>query len=425
MFSHDFSYKLCDGIFSGIFKPFFVFHNPLMPSSPKLWNRQYFKTWCANFAIFFSFWLIMPLLPIYLSEQFAADKDVIGLVLSGYTWMAMFSRAFSGWLVDNFPRKAVLMSSWLLFSLFFAGYFFTGSLLIFGIVRTLHGGPFGTLTVSNSTVAIDVLPVTRRAEGIGYYGLSNNLATALAPTLGLILYAEWHNFDLIFGISLVVALAGMIADSSLLLPDEVRVSHKGNRHFSPREIFLFRAWPEGIDQACYSMAYGIVVSYLAIYGKEELGIAGGTGLFFAVLSTCLVISRLTGTRSLREGRVVHNCSIGIVTSLLGFFLFASLHNYFGYFACAALVGLGNGRMFPAFQSMFVNMAGDRRRGVANSTQLSAWDVGQGLGVIAGGAMVQLSGYSAAFWLSFAAQFAGVVFFFTYVKRHYLSSVSRQ
>ena len=157
-------------------------------SRPKLWNSNYLKVWSANFMIFFSFMLLTPLLPLYLSETFGADKQMIGIVLSGYTLTALIIRPFSGFLVDSFPRRTVLLVSYFLFTLLFAGYLVAGSLVLFAIIRTLHGAPFGASTVSNSTVAIDVLHPSRRAEGIGYYGLSNNIATAIGPTVALMIY---------------------------------------------------------------------------------------------------------------------------------------------------------------------------------------------------------------------------------------------
>ena len=160
----------------------------------KLWNRNYCKVMVANFTLFFAFYVLTPLLPLYLSEHFGATKDVIGLVLSGYTITALLFRPFSGYVVDSFPRKLVLMVSFSAFAIFFAGYLAASTLLLFMLVRTLHGGPFGMLTVANSTVAIDVLPSSRRTEGIGYYGLSNNLAMAIAPTVGIFVYKYSQSF---------------------------------------------------------------------------------------------------------------------------------------------------------------------------------------------------------------------------------------
>ena len=151
----------------------------------KLWNRNYNKVMVTNFTLFFSFYLLAPILPLYLSETFQASKDMIGIVLSGYTVAALLVRPLCGFVVDSFPRKAVLLICLFLYFILFGGYIVAGGLLMFAIVRTLHGAPFGASTVANSTMAIDVLPSSRRKEGIGLYGLSNNLASAIAPTVGL------------------------------------------------------------------------------------------------------------------------------------------------------------------------------------------------------------------------------------------------
>ena len=84
----------------------------------KLWNKNYCKVMVANFTLFFAFYILTPLLPLYLSEHFGTAKDVIGLVLSGYTITALMIRPLSGYLVDSFPRKLVLMASFGAFAIF-------------------------------------------------------------------------------------------------------------------------------------------------------------------------------------------------------------------------------------------------------------------------------------------------------------------
>ena len=101
----------------------------------KLWNDGYLKIWFGNFLIHFSFTLIVPLLPLYLSETFGANKETIGLCLAGYTVMALIIRPFSGYLVDSFPRRAVLIIFNFLFFALFAGYLVAGSLTMFTIFR--------------------------------------------------------------------------------------------------------------------------------------------------------------------------------------------------------------------------------------------------------------------------------------------------
>ena len=196
----------------------------------RLWNRNYCKVMAANFTLFFAFYVLTPLLPLYLSEHFGATKDVIGLVLSGYTITALLVRPFSGYVVDTFPRKTVLMIAFGVFAIFFAGYLAASTLLLFTIVRTLHGGPFGSVTTANATVAIDVLPSSRRTEGIGYYGLSNNLAMATAPTIGIWLYQFTNSFEFLFWLALIVACTGWLIDSTVKLPQKDIVRQKSTPH---------------------------------------------------------------------------------------------------------------------------------------------------------------------------------------------------
>ena len=460
--------------------------------SERLWNKNYCKVMLANFTLFFSFYILTPLLPLYLSEHFGATKDVIGLVLSGYTITALLCRPFSGFLVDTFPRKTVLMVCFGGFAMFFAGYLAAASLLMFTVIRTLHGGPFGALTVANSTVAIDVLPSNRRTEGIGYYGLSNNLAMAIAPSIGIALYQLTHSFGFLFWLALIVACAGWMVDATvetvhssqftvhsyslkliklkqsqffgqspqaskarntarqtkpsgeqgsehsssgeaLRRTESVRKAHdtrvKGGGILRFDRFFLVAAWLIAVNMVFFGFCFGVLSNYLAIYGKQVLGMTGGTGVYFMLCSIGLMLSRVQGGKALRRGRLTHNAGEGMVISLVGYTLFvlpSVLPVAWGeglsevcYYLSALLIGLGNGHMWPAFQNMTICMAANNRRGTANSTILTAWDAGMGLGILLGGVISEHFGYTAAFWTVALANAAGVALFFLATRGFFL------
>ena len=400
-------------------------------SLERLWNSNYIKVMIANLSLFTAFYLLTPLLPLYLHETFGATKDVIGLVLSGYTITALLFRPFSGYFVDSFPRKTVLLVSFTAFAIFFAGYLAASSLLLFTIVRTLHGGPFGTLTVANSTVAIDVLPSSRRNEGIGYYGLSNNLAMAVAPTFAIFVYSQTHNFQLLFWLALLVATFGLVVDSTVKLkrqPSAVRP-----QKLSLDRFFLKRGWLIGVNMVFFGFCFGVLSNYLAIYGKQVMGITGGTGTWFMLCSVGLILSRLQGGKALRQGRLTHNAAEGMVISLVGYTLFIlmptlgssqfftlhfSLFTSIGYYGSAILIGLGNGHLWPAFQNMMISMAHHNERGTANSTILISWDIGMGLGILIGGVIAELFGYAAAFWTVAGVNLTGVLLYFLRSQRFF-------
>lgn len=383
----------------------------------KLWNSNYLKVWSANFMIFFSFMLLMPLLPLYLADTFHADKATIGWVLSGYTLTALLIRPFSGYLVDTFPRRTVLLVSYGLFAALFAGYLVGGSLILFALVRTLHGAPFGAATVSNSTVAIDVLHPTRRAEGIGYYGLSNNIATAIGPTIALLIYGACHSYEVLFWIALIVAAIGLWINSTLQLKPRPKVTQRPT--ISLDRFVLIKGWSLGLCMVGFAISHGILTTYVAIYGKEELGITSGSGFFFMLLAIGLILSRLAGGRTLRRGLIRQNAAVGVSIALCGYLLFALCHQPWGFFGAALIIGLGNGHLFPAFQTMFLNLATNDQRGTANSTFLVSWDVGIGIGVILGGSIAEHLGYHTAFWVAAAANALSVANYFFHSQRHFL------
>ncbi|MBQ3700332.1 MAG: MFS transporter [Prevotella sp.] len=383
----------------------------------RLWNSNYCKVMIANFSLFTAFYLLTPLLPLYLHETFGATKDVIGIVLSGYTITALLFRPFSGYFVDSFPRKAVLLISYSAFAIFFTGYLAATSLLMFTIVRTLHGGPFGALTVANSTAAIDVLPSSRRNEGIGYYGLSNNLAMAVSPTFAIFVYSQTHNFQLLFWLALAVATFGLIVDATVKLKPQT--TRQRPNKLSLDRFFLKRGWLIGVNMVFFGFCFGVVSNYLAIYGKQVMGMTGGTGTWFMLCSIGLILSRLQGGKALRQGRLTHNAAEGMLISLVGYTLFIAYPNIAGYYSSAILIGLGNGHLWPAFQNMMISMAHHNERGTANSTILISWDVGMGLGILMGGIIAEALGYSTAFWTVAAVNATGVALYFLKAQNFFL------
>lgn len=380
-----------------------------MNSKEKLWNANYIKVMTTNFLLYFAFYLLTPLLPLYLSETFGATKDTIGIVLSGYTVAALIVRPFCGYVVDSFSRKKVLMLCLSGFAVFFAGYIVAGTILMFAICRTLHGGPFGAVTVANSTCAIDVLPSSRRNEGIGLYGLSNNFAMAIAPSIGIYLHNMVDSYMILFWIAFVVAISAVLIAWTIRLPEKDIIRNK--EKLSLDRFFLTRAWLLAINIAMFGFCWGVLSNYLAIYSKEVLSITGGTGTYFALLSMGLFSSRLQGRKALSQGKLTQNAAEGMLISLVGFTLFVAIPHPVAYYLSAILIGLGNGHLYPAFLNMFVHVARHDQRGTANSSILTGWDLGFGIGCLLGGIVAEHFGYTATFWMVAAENAVSVILFF--------------
>lgn len=247
----------------------------------KLISPSFCYILAANFLLFFAFYLILPILPFYLQDQFDADKSMIGFILSCYTIAALCIRPFSGYLLDTFARRPLYLLAYSVFMVIFAGYMIASLLSIFIVLRILHGFAFGMVTVSGNTIVIDILPSSRRGEGIG-----------------------------------------------------------------------------------------------------------------------LAVSRMFSGRQVDKGRITLVISLGMYLAAASFFGLAALERLmqwnsaftsYLYIGIALSQGVAFGTMFPAFNTLFVNLAPNSQRGTATSTYLTSWDVGIGIGLMIGGSIAQAFG----------------------------------
>lgn len=369
--------------------------SPMRESAPeRLWNHDFVLCCVANFMVFFSFYVLMPVLPLYLDDVFHASKSMIGSVLSLYAIACLIFRPFSGFMVDSLPRKIVLVASLGVFFVLFGGYLIAGTILTFAIVRALHGLSYGGVSVSNATVAIDVMPPARRGTGIAYYGVANNLAMCIGPAVSMYLYQSGARYTMIFIIALIAAGLGFLAVTMV----------RGRKHDLKRvkqplsfdRFWLKSAWRESINLFFVAYAYGLLTTFLAIYGKEEIGITNGSGTFFLLLAIGIIFSRLFASHWINKGMVTINITVGSSILILGYSIFALWTSIKGYYLSALIIGLGQGMFAPAYQTIFINLAPNSQRGTANSTYLTSWDFGAGAGIMLGGVIVDHLHYQTAF-----------------------------
>lgn len=369
----------------------------------------------ANFLLYFAFYLIMPILPFYLLEQFGADKSMIGFILSCYTVAALSIRPFSGYLLDTFARRPLYLLAYSVFMTIFAGYIVAGLLTVFIILRILHGFAFGMVTVSGNTIVIDILPSSCRGEGIGYYGLANNLAMSFGPMIGLFMHNS-VSYTIIFVCALLSCLLGLVMASLVKTPYKQPVKKEP---ISLDRFFLVKGTWAGIALLMLSIPYGMTTTYVAMYA-DEIGITVNSGLYFTFMAIGLAVSRLFSGRQVDKGRVTQVIAFGMYLAIVSFFVLASLRHLVTwnlsftswlYVGNALLQGVAFGTMFPAFNTLFVNLASNRQRGTATSTYLTSWDVGIGIGLVVGGIIAQhFGGFDYAYLFGACLSIISTLFF---------------
>ena len=381
----------------------------------KLVTSSYCFILAANFLLYFGFWLLIPVLPFYLSEVFSAGNSTIGIILSCYTVAALCIRPFSGYFLDSFARKPLYLMAYFIFMTMFAGYIIAGSLTLFIMFRIIQGVSFGMVTVGGNTVVIDIMPSSRRGEGLGYYGLSNNIAMAVGPMSGLFLHDAGMSFTTIFCCSLGSCMAGFVCASLVKTPYKPPVRREP---ISLDRFILLKGIPAGISLLLLSIPYGMTTNYVAMYAKQ-IGINATTGFFFTFMAIGMAISRIFSGKIVDRGKITQVISAGLYLVVFSFFLLSACVYLISwnnmvctivFFSVALLLGVGFGIMFPAYNTLFVNLALNSQRGTATSTYLTSWDVGIGIGMLTGGYIAEVSTFDKAYLFGACLTIVSMLYF---------------
>jgi MFS family permease len=215
----------------------------LIQSKDKLWTQSFVSACIGNFLLFFAFYLLVPIFPLYLIEEFQTSKSLIGIILSSYTLAALLIRPFAGFVLDMINRKPLYLIAYLLFVITFVGYPLANLISIFLFIRVLHGFTFGFVTTAGNSLIVDIMPASRRGEGLGYFGVANNLAMAIGPMTSLLMH-DYYSYNTIFYLAIVSGLLGFIFAATIKSKSMVDRTIKQPMAFD--RFFLFQGFNAGL-----------------------------------------------------------------------------------------------------------------------------------------------------------------------------------
>lgn len=374
----------------------------------RLFTRSYMFILAANFLLFFGFWLLIPVLPFYLKETYNCPEAMLGAILCCYTVSGLCVRPFSGFLMDKFPRKPIYILCYFICASIFLGYMTAGVLTWFIILRALHGIAFSSVTVGGNTLCVDITPSSRRGEALGYYGLTNNTAMALGPMTGLFMH-DHVSYEGIFITGMLFSIIGLLCafcvkartpESIIARKLEKQQTGKdpvsSQKKLSLDRFILLKGIPVSISLLMLSIPYGATTNFVAMYARE-INLDVPSGFFFTLMAVGMGASRLVAGKKVDQGYITQCIHIGLYPVILAFFML-SMCRFIApenmniaectFFAVPLLLGIGFGIIFPAMNTLYINLAPNNKRATATSTYLTAWDVGIGIGIASSGIIAQ-------------------------------------
>ncbi|MZP30518.1 MFS transporter [Heliobacterium undosum] len=364
-----------------------------------LWTKSFIFICLTNLFMFTSFYFLLPTLPVFVTSGLGGDESSVGYIIGILSLTAVMVRPLSGYLLDAVGRKKVLFLALIAFCLATAAYQIIAGLTGLFLLRALHGMTWGFTTTGAGTVAADVVPAERRGEGLGYYGLSNTLAMAAGPSLGLFVLDK-GGFSALFGASLVLALLGLLSLAGVsyeaaprkpeLRPaDSAGEAKKKKAGLSLATLFEPAVFSLSGVMGFVAIVYGGIVSFITLLAKE-IGVPNA-GVYFLIYALTLLVIRPWAGRAFDRKGPRQIMMIGFISMIIAFVLLFLAKGIALFILSAVAMGVGFGIVQPTLMAMAINRVPPFRRGAANGTLMSAFDLGIGLGSIVLGYVSKLAG----------------------------------
>ena len=367
----------------------------------RLFTPRFFVMCGFTFTVFLSAFQLLPTAPFHIIDL-GGSTFASGLFLGFLTYSSAFSAPLTGAMADRIGQRRVLITSSIALTLFSIAYGLITDYRWMLALVVVHGVFWSGLLSASAAYMTNMLPERRRAEGIGYWGLSTVAAIAVAPTVGFWIYRHGWWWLCALAAALNV-LMGVIAFFLTDNPAEAPSAHEQNRGLLEWRVLVI-----SISLFLYSFGYGGITSFAAMYA--EANDVTPKGIYLTTLALVILCIRpMAGRLGDRWGykRVFVPCLVLISVGLA----LLSIGGTRGWMIASAIVfGTGFGTAYPVYVGYVMRDVSAARRGAAFGAILAAFDTGIGTGSTSMGWIIQHFGFRSAFGVAAAISALALPYF---------------
>lgn len=375
-----------------------------MPAPDRLFTPRFFVMCGFNFVVFLSAFQLFPTAPFRIRDL-GGSATVAGLFLGFLTYSSASSGPVTGGIVDRVGKRRVLLVASLAIAALALVYAVLPSYqAMLGLV-VLHGLFWSGLLVAASSYVTDLVPPSRRAEGMSYWGMSTIFAVAMAPAIGLWVYEHGGWRALCFEAAALGV--GMFTIARTLLPPDEPHPH-AHREWNWATLVEWKVLILSFTMFLYSFGYGGITSFVAMYSQAS-GVTPPS-LYFTVFSIAILVTRPIVTPlgdRIGHKKVFVPCLVAVV---LGFALLAIGGGRPMFVISAIVFGTGFGSAYPLFLGHVMRHVPAARRGAAFGSIIAAFDTGIGTGSMTIGWIVEHYGYRSGYGAAAALALLTVPYF---------------
>lgn len=384
-------------------------------TQPPLFTARFFVMCAYTFTVFVSLFQLLPAAPYHVLAL-GGTTFAGGLFLGFLTYASALSAPFTGQVADRLGHRRVLIVVSVVLAAFTATYAILDNYKILLALVFVHGFFWSALLSASGAYITAIIPETRRAEGIGYWGLSSVIALATAPALGFWVYSfGWAALCLE-----IAALNLLMAVIAWRLPDDRTApspEHPSSTHEHPSSTLKRVEWPVmalSVTMALVAFGYGGLTTFSALFADDLM--VSPRSVFLTSMALTMLVGRLTiGRRldSMGHRSVLFPCLLMTAT---GMALVAMAQGRITMVIAGLAFGAGFGLLYPAYTAYIMSRIPAWRRGAAFGAMLAAFDVGVGSGSTGLGWLIHQFGFRPAFGIAAALAFLAVPYFLLVEKR---------
>jgi MFS family permease len=385
----------------------------------RLFTPRFFVLWTYNLIVFLSAFQLLPTAPFHILSLGGSNTEA-GLFLGFLTYSSAISAPITGALGDRWGKRNMLLAAALALTGFSLLYAIAPSYqVILGLVL-VHGLFWSCLLSSSSAYMTDIIPASRRAEGLGYSGFASILGVAVAPWIGL--YVFDHGGWTLLCLE-AAALNLVMAVIAWRLPSDVTHAAATTRKLHFADLVEWRVLILGGTLFLYSFSYGGITSFVAVYA-EQVNVTP-RAMYFTASSLAILATRpFIGRYADRVGhtRIIVPCLTMVV---LGIAMLPIADSRALFVLSALCFGVGFGSVYPLLVAHLMHHMPEHRRGATFGALIGAFDTGIGTGSIAIGWMSERFGFSRAFAVAALLAALSIPYYLFMEKRRWITSVSAQ
>lgn len=334
----------------------------------------------ASFFFMFGTMFINPLINGY-AKSLGASSAFAGVIVGIMSIAAMFLRPVAGNLTDRFSKYRLSLIGGILIFVGILGYILTPASEWLLLFRLINGIGYVLCTVCMTTWLAFLVPREHVGEAMGFYGLMNALAMAVAPAISINLYQKIgyrHSLYLAAASALLMIIAIQFVGDHALPKKTKQINQKHGF-----KIIELNALPVAILTTLFALPYFTTQADIVTYVEQRhLNVAVGS--YFLIYAVILLIIRIALKRFFDTVRFGVWFWISSLATVIYILLLTLMKNNWQMALAAAGMAVGYGVIYSVLQSTAMLLAPISEQGLASSTFYLGLDIGMAFGPILSG-----------------------------------------